>query len=504
MLLRRIVLVRMAAAGVLCGLLALPGCVLSPVDDPGRVICEQGDSRACVCTDGSDATQGCADDGLGWDRCRCEGSPAPDQDAGPPPDVAGASDGGHPQDGGGTSDSGEPPVPEGDWDHPDNCQSTYAGRTLGLVSCNPTAQAGYTLFAPIPSTTTYLVDMLGHPVHSWRSNYRPGNAAYLLDSGNLLRTGSTGRRGNGTFEGGGAGGVVQELGWSGEVLWEFRYDSDQYLSHHDVERLPNGNVLIVAWEYRSAEQAIEAGRDPDRIAADAVWPDHLVEVAPSGADGGDIVWEWHLWDHLVQDFDPDKDNYGVVEDHPELLDINFVGSGRNAGAPDWNHVNSVQYNPALDQVVISSHNQSELYVIDHSTTTEEARGHAGGRHGRGGDLLYRWGNPQVYRAGRAADQQLFQQHDVQWIEPGLPGAGNLLIYNNGNGRPSGRYSSIEEIEPPVDDQGLGSTPPTTGRASFRQRSPAPSGCPTATRSSARGVAGASSRSPRRAKWCGST
>ena len=71
----------------------------------------------------------------------------------------------------------------------------------------------------------------------------------------------------------------------------------------------------------------------------------------------------------------------------------------------------------------------------------------------GGDLLYRWGNPQAYRMGDSTDRQLFKQHDAQWIAVGLPGAGNLLIFNNGAGRPGGNYSSVDEIIPPVDASG---------------------------------------------------
>jgi hypothetical protein len=37
-----------------------------------------------------------------------------------------------------------------------------------------------------------------------------------------------------------------------------------------------------------------------------------------------------------------------------------------------------------------------LWVIDHQTTTAQAASHTGGRYNKGGDLLYRWGNPQTY------------------------------------------------------------------------------------------------------------
>jgi hypothetical protein len=115
-------------------------------------------------------------------------------------------------------------------------------------------------------------------------------------------------------------------------------------------------------------------------------------------------------------------------------------------------VNAVAYNAKLDQIMLSSRMFSEIWIIDHGTTTEEAAGHTSGKRGKGGDLLYRWGNPLAYRAGKTKDQQLFTQHDAHWIPEGLPGAGNVLIFNNG-GRPAGNYSSIDEIVLPVDGNG---------------------------------------------------
>jgi hypothetical protein len=124
------------------------------------------------------------------------------------------------------------------------------------------------------------------------------------------------------------------------------------------------------------------------------------------------------------------------------------------------HTNSIDYNEELDQILISIHNFNEIWIIDHSTTTEEAASHTGGRYGKGGDLLYRWGNPQTYRAGTNEDIKLFGQHDAQWIKEGHPGEGNILIFNNGwdvwtDPNMSRRnFSSIDEIIPPVDKNGF--------------------------------------------------
>ena len=142
----------------------------------------------------------------------------------------------------------------------------------------------------------------------------------------------------------------------------------------------------------------------------------------------------------------------IISSVPQALQRRWEPSGRR-GRADWNHINSVSYNARLDQIVLSVHKFSELWVIDHSTTIDQAAGHTGGNSGKGGDILYRWGNPKAYRAGDNSDQQLFAQHDVSWIAPGLPGAGNMLTFNNGQLRANGDYSTIDEIVVPVDKKG---------------------------------------------------
>jgi hypothetical protein len=301
---------------------------------------------------------------------------------------------------------------------------------------------GLILYAPMQSKIAYLIHLNGAVNHTWTSEYRPGEAVYLMEDNSVLYAIKL------TYLFGGAGGGIQRIAEDGTLMWDFRYYTSDYLSHHDFEILPNGNVLMIAWEFKTREEAINAGKDPNKLTGNSFMPDHIIEVKPTGPSGGDIVWEWHSWDHLIQDYDSQKDNYGVVGDHPELIDINYGGY-----SADWLHCNSIDYNEEFDQIIISSRAFCELWVIDHSTTTEEAAGHTGGRYGKGGDLLYRWGNPQAYRAGRPEDKMLFQQHDAQWIEPGYPGEGNILIFNNGAGRPGDDYTSVDEIIPPVDENG---------------------------------------------------
>ncbi len=307
---------------------------------------------------------------------------------------------------------------------------------------------GQILYSPIYSKKTYLIDRDGEINHSWSSEYTPGQSVYITDNGGILRT----IRLSIMAPGGGAGGGIRKITREGTINWDFTYYTDDYLSHHDIEELSNGNILMIAWDYRTRDEAIEAGRRPNTIIGDLFYPDHIIEVKPTGPTTGDIIWEWYVWDHLIQDFDPTKNNYGVVEEHPELIDINFgdIDAGTRS---DWLHTNSIDYNEEFDQILLSVHNFNEIWIIDHSTTTEEAAGHTGGNSGKGGDLLYRWGNPKSYRAGDKTDQKLFSQHDATWIDSDYPGEGNILVFNNGVTRPEGQYSSIDEIVPPVDSNG---------------------------------------------------
>jgi Arylsulfotransferase (ASST) len=306
-----------------------------------------------------------------------------------------------------------------------------------------TMSEGQILYSPMWSTTTYLMDSSGVINHTWSSSFFPGVSVWWLGDGTILRTIRVGI-GPGS---GGAGGGVQKVEWDGTVVWDFRYNTNGVLSHHDVKTLPNGNVLLIAWETKTRDQTIVAGRNPNYVTSSGLWPDHVIEVQPTGPTSGRIVWEWHVWDHLIQDYDSSKANYGVVGNHPELVDVNYWPSTDI----DWMHTNSIDYNEQFDQILLSVHNFNEIWVIDHSTTTAQAAGHTGGHSGKGGDILFRWGNPQTYDKGTSSDQKLSGQHDASWIDIGCPGEGNILVFNNGINR---LYSTVDEIIPPVDNKGV--------------------------------------------------
>ena len=320
---------------------------------------------------------------------------------------------------------------------------TLAQQTVGLFSNLPESYNGYTLFNSLGSTNTYLIDNCGVKVYEWNSNFKPAASVYLLENGNLLKTSQLDST---TFSFGGTGGGIEILDPSSNVIWSYEVNSDSTLAHHDLEILPNGNILILAIELISAQEADTCGSLSYTDSSGTVfsadrYSEMILEVNPTTDQ---IVWEWHAWDHLIQDTDPNLLNYGTISDYPGRININYAFDGTD---PDWLHANSIDYNADLDQIIINIPTFNELWIIDHSTTTAEAADSVGGFSGKGGDILYRWGNPQAYNRGDSLDLVFEFQHDAHWIPSGLPDQGKIMIFNNGNQR---GYSSIDIIDPPLD------------------------------------------------------
>ncbi len=284
---------------------------------------------------------------------------------------------------------------------------------------------GYVLYDE--GSTTYLVDQEENVVHQWDNLPNGGYAVYLTDEGTIVRPGESGNRG---MEGVAASaGLIQEIDKDGNVLWEFEYTSDSYITHHDIEPMPNGNVLVIVVEQKTEEETSQAGFDSD----EAVMEEQILEIQPPEDDNGEasIVWEWHTWDHLT------------TGNEPELFSVDIEGGLGGGGweffaSGDWMHMNGVSYNPDLDQIAFSAHYFDEMYVIDHSTTTQEAAGSTGGNSGMGGDLLYRWGNPENY--GENGTKWFSTIHSAIWVPAGYPGEGNLMAFNN-------EESRVYEISP---------------------------------------------------------
>lgn len=319
--------------------------------------------------------------------------------------------------------------------------------TVGLISHNlEKSYQGLNLFYPHNQSSVFLINNCGELINEWTDDddFRPGNMVYLTEEGNLIKCKRAFNSNQDSIWAGGGGQIVEMLDWDNNLLWSLEMNDEKRRLHHDIAPMKNGNVLMIAWESKSNEEVISQGRDPESLELGQLWPDFIFEYNPI-IDS--IVWEWHVWDHLIQDFDESKDNFGVVADNPQLVDINWH---TNLGFPDWMHTNAIDYNEESDEILICVPHFDEIWIIDHSTTTEEAASHSGGNGGKGGDLLFRWGNPQAYKIDEP--QQIFFAHDAQWADnfrtEDQPYYNGISIFNNRVGED---YSTANIITPIFSD-----------------------------------------------------
>jgi hypothetical protein len=308
---------------------------------------------------------------------------------------------------------------------------SLAQNTVGLISSDEQQiSAGYNLIFSHNQEKVFLLDNKGQIVHFWddENDFRPGNSVYLLPNGHLVKCKRPKSFADDAIWAGGGGAMVEIVDWEGNELQSFELNNDNFRLHHDVAPMSNGNVLMIAWSKVDSLSAAEQGRDPSLITQAQVWSEKILEWDPSS---NQVVWEWDVFDHLVQDRFSNLDNFGDVKESRHKIDINY---DEHDGHPDWLHINSIDYNEVLDQIVLSVPYFNELWVIDHSTTTEEAATGQGGNSGLGGDLVYRWGNPKTTDMNSSAEQRLYFQHDIHWVDPyaeeGSADFGKMLIYNN--------------------------------------------------------------------------
>lgn len=315
--------------------------------------------------------------------------------------------------------------------------------TVGTLTFDPAGVVpGLTLIYPHNQPNTKLINFCGEVVHEWEgpTSQRPGNSAYLLPDGDLIRTHRPASTAGNPIWAGGGGATIERLTWEGELVWSYTLNDAQGRFHHDIAIKPNGNVLAIAWEAYDSLACIAAGRNPELLTSAGLWSERIVELQPDGNGGATVVWEWKLWDHLVQDFDPGQANYGVVAEHPEKVDINF---GTPSVVPaDWVHINSIDYNPLNDHILVSAPTFDEVWIIDRSLLSD-------------GDLKWRWGNPAAYDMGGPEDQKLFYQHDAKWVDApfqvGSPHFGKIGLFNNDIPTENGPYSALQVVTPIYDD-----------------------------------------------------
>lgn len=292
----------------------------------------------------------------------------------------------------------------------------------------------YILVNDAGANRVYLINKDGKLLYEWTLTNNIGNDVFLLPNGNLL---ASLEADDPQIQLGGKGGKIQLIEPNGTVNWEFIYSSINGETHHDVEILPNGNIIAMVWERISAEESLSTGYMLDQD----IFPESIIEINPIT---NKIVWEWKSLDHLVQDHDKTKNNYGVISEHPNLIDINYLP--RNEITPsvkgDIMHANAIAYDEVNDAILLSVNFYSEVWVIDHSTTAKEASGHTGGKFGKGGDLIYRFGNPETYHNSKGT--RLFHNNHFPNLLKGED-KGRLLIFSNGNDI---KQSRIYELELP--------------------------------------------------------
>jgi hypothetical protein len=267
-------------------------------------------------------------------------------------------------------------------------------RTIGLTVYDNNHRKGYHLLSPMVSgaTKSYLIDDCGRVVKSWTGSGMPGTACILGHDGSLIRAKNIVNN----FMALGNGGQIEKYDWNDNLIWSFKLSDSNENLHHDIYEIPNGNILALVWERHSADEAEVLGRTFPLGRTD-ILSERIIEIQPIDKDSFEIVWQWRLWDHMVQNTSSSMPSYGEASDHPELMDINFYEAS-DIGR-DWWHLNGISYNEELDQIIITSRSLGEMYIVDHSTNMLQAAGHSGGRWGKGGDILYRWGNPAAYGRG---------------------------------------------------------------------------------------------------------
>ena len=262
--------------------------------------------------------------------------------------------------------------------------------------------------------TARLIDLDGRTVHTWRDV--GGFAPFLIDPalvqgqrGHVLVTlENTAGRGVDLVPGRVGPQIsktIGELDWDGQVRWRFGDQAPSGLAqqHHDWARLPNGHTLVLA----NLRHAVAGFRQPE------ILDDVAYEVDAAGA----IAWRWVASEHL------DELGFTAAQlalirgsDNADVLHINDL---KPLGPNHWFDAGDTRFAP--DNLIWCSRNANVIAIVDR----------------RSGHVVWTLGPnyPAIPRgaAGRRVPRpvdQISGQHDAQIIPAGLPGAGNLLVFDN--------------------------------------------------------------------------
>ncbi|MBN1129757.1 MAG: aryl-sulfate sulfotransferase [Chitinispirillaceae bacterium] len=318
-----------------------------------------------------------------------------------------------------------------------------------LLARVPAITDGYILVGAYSGTKTILVDKNKQTVWQWNHKTLPdslnGYSSYLLENGHLLRSAQVANNVKVPQNAAPRQGIIDEIDKDGRVVWTYTLANDSFMLHHDMKPLPprngatEGNILASTFSVHTKAEMKRVGVDTTLLplGSNLILAEKIIEIKRKYPSGGDIVWEWRIFDHITP-----KDSAAF---HPERISGGIVSS---LWSGQWVHLNGLDYSPTTDLIVFSSRIFSELYVIDHSTTKEQAAGRTGGRHNKGGDILYRWGKPGNYGATGATTIDCL--HSPTWIPAGCKGADNILFFHNNI---DAQKSQAVEINPPRDANG---------------------------------------------------
>ncbi|MEI6851757.1 MAG: aryl-sulfate sulfotransferase [Bacteroidota bacterium] len=294
---------------------------------------------------------------------------------------------------------------------------------LVFVFTKINAQQQETYTFAVGGTYAYLFDTAATTSSQYYARWAVSSTSY---SAHFLK--DTIYQSTGSGSGGGSWGSIKKWVCSSPTVATNTWTYTVTGGHHDICPLPNGNVLIIVHDSKTAANVSAVGG----TYSGTVQSEKIQEIRQTGPTTGQVVWEWKLWDHLCQSTNPAITTTYVtsVAANPQLMNVNYNMTS------DWIHMNGIDYNAQLDQIVVSSHFMNEIWVIDHSTTTTQAATHSGGNGGRGGDFLYRWGNPAAYGCTAGGNGiTLNTIHDARWVSSTNAKYPNYIsmYHNNGGG-----------------------------------------------------------------------
>lgn len=293
----------------------------------------------------------------------------------------------------------------------------------GTTVYNPNkAWSGYTIYQAA-DLGALLIDMNGREVHLWKG--LRGFPNKVLPGGYVL--GSTAERDpNYGFQD--EANLVQ-VDWEGNIVWKFdRYEyiedpghPAQWMAraHHDYQREGNPVGYYVPGQepkVDSGNTLILAHKNVKRpnISEIELLDDTIIEVDWEG----NVIWEWTCSDHFAE--------LGFDDHAKKSLrqDPNTRYFGNNAG--DWMHINSAsvlgpnkfydqgdeRFHP--DNIIWDARETNIIAIIAKKT----------------GNIVWKLGpnynEPETEHLG-----WIIGQHHAHLIPRGLPGEGNILIFDNG-------------------------------------------------------------------------